>query len=73
MGCEGWIFGRGHEDGDALDESILYVDISVKRLVIVDHAASFDQQFFTLEKERERLHQLSFLGYMDFSAALKNN
>lgn len=33
---------------DALDESILDVDVSVKRLVIVDHPASFDQHFFTL-------------------------
>lgn len=33
---------------DILDESVLNIDISVKRLVIVDHPASFDQHFFTL-------------------------
>lgn len=39
---------------DTLDESILNVDISVKRLVIVDHPASFDQHFVTLYKREKR-------------------
>lgn len=41
----------------ALDEPILNVDICIKRLVIVDHPPSFDQQLFTLQgrsAERER-------------------
>lgn len=33
----------------ALDEPILNVDICIKRLVIVDHPPSFDQQLFTLQ------------------------
>lgn len=33
----------------ALDESIFNVDISIERLVIIDHPPSFDQQPFILQ------------------------
>lgn len=52
---------------DALDESILDVDVGVKRLVVVDHPSAFDQQLFTLfrtEKRGEKV--ISELRFLDF-------
>lgn len=41
---------------DTLDESILNVDISIKRLVVVHHPSSFDQQLFILSKtDKQRM------------------
>lgn len=47
-GFSGATWKRSRVNKDILDESILNIDISVKRLVVVDHPASFDQHFFTL-------------------------
>lgn len=47
-GFSGETCKRSKVNEDTLDESILNVDISVKRLIVVDHPASFDEHFFTL-------------------------
>lgn len=39
---------------DALDESVLDVDVSVERPVVVDHPASFEQQFFILRRRESK-------------------
>lgn len=58
------LFGGGDVKEDALDESILNVDISVKRLVVVDHPSSFDQQFFILFKtEKEKVNSAVIFLY----------
>lgn len=52
---------------DALDESILDVDVSVKGLVVVDNPSSFDQHFFILfktEKERKAILIFSDLIFL---------
>lgn len=39
---------------DSLDETVLHVDVGMERLVIVDDAATFDQEPLTLPRHREK-------------------